>query len=1012
MAQKETSSKSRRWLGLSGAAVLVANLVLTGTTIAFQQEGEVNHALGIEGSDASYGGTEFSADGTLSDASYEKYIEAAYQFCEQEEEEGSVLLYNRNNALPLSESERNVTVFGRGSIDPVFRSTAGGSSTNPDYQKTPVDALQDAGFNVNQTVLDAYASAAAPKERSVSSVGEYDPALFTGSVTDSFASYGDVAFVTLSRFATEGNDLAMVNDEGKRMLELDDNEKAIFQKIKDSGKFKKTVVLLNSVFAMEMDWLDEYNVDAVLWVGNPGFYGMPGAIRVVTGEVNPSGHTTATFAANSLSAPSAENFGLHAYNYGSKTPRAAGDSFVSYNEGIYVGYRYYETRYEDKVLGQGNAGDYNYADAVMYPFGYGLSYTTFDWSDYNTSWDGDTCTVTVKVTNTGSVAGKDVVEVYAQSPYTDYDKTNKVEKAAVELVGYAKTSELAPGASETVTVTFDQEQLKSYDYTNAKTYILDAGDYYITAAKNAHDAVNNILAVKGKTVEDGMTADGNTEFVATYTPANGTVDTTTYKNDTTTGVEVTNQLDQANGGFQYLSRNDWTGTWPTTDGEVSDQISTWGNPINGTDANGNPASYTYYKTISSEDLAKLDSFDSLNTTDPSTLTDEIVYGKDNGLGLIDMRGLDYNDPKWNDLLDQLTPSDYQTLITQSGYGTAAIKSVDKLSTTDRDAATGLVNYGVDASGNFYFKGNITHCGVIVLAQTYNDDLATHYGENIGDESYYLDVDGWYAPAVNMHRTAFSGRNSEYYSEDPFIGGHIASLECEGVASRGMYVFVKHYAINDQEDHRGDREGQYSIATFLNEQAAREIYLKPFEMCVKSDKVEMNYAKDNGDGTYSNATTEIPSVTGIMTSFNRVGYTWAGGNYNMITGLLRNEWGFHGFIITDNANTGVFMDAGQMIQAGADGKLTNLPTGARYTFNKNDVSDYHYGREAVHNILYTITNSKAMNGGMPGSRYLAKVEPYQKVIYAVDGVCCGLIAVLVILTIFRFRKKKEDNIKTV
>ena len=414
MAQKETSSKSRRWLGLSGAAVLVANLVLTGTTIAFQQEGEVNHALGIEGSDASYGGTEFSADGTLSDASYAKYIEAAYQFCEQEEEEGSVLLYNRNNALPLSESERNVTVFGRGSIDPVFRSTAGGSSTNPDYQKTPVDALQDAGFNVNQTVLDAYASAAAPKERSVSSVGEYDPALFTGSVTDSFASYGDVAFVTLSRFATEGNDLAMVNDEGKRMLELDDNEKAIFQKIKDSGKFKKTVVLLNSVFAMEMDWLDEYNVDAVLWVGNPGFYGMPGAIRVVTGEVNPSGHTTATFAASSLSAPSAENFGLHAYNYGSKTPRAAGDSFVSYNEGIYVGYRYYETRYEDAVLAQGNAGNFDYDAQVVYPFGYGLSYTDFSWSDYKMTETTDGFALNVTVTNTGKAAGKEVVQAYLQ----------------------------------------------------------------------------------------------------------------------------------------------------------------------------------------------------------------------------------------------------------------------------------------------------------------------------------------------------------------------------------------------------------------------------------------------------------------------------------------------------------------------------------------------------------------------------------------------------------------------
>lgn len=535
MAQKETSSKSRRWLGLSGAAVLVANLVLTGTTIAFQQEGEVNHALGIEGGDASYGGTEFSADGTLSDASYEKYIEAAYQFCEQEEEEGSVLLYNRNNALPLSESERNVTVFGRGSIDPVFRSTAGGSSTNPDYQKTPVDALQDAGFNVNQTVLDAYASAEAPKERSVSSVGEYDPALFTGSVTDSFASYGDVAFVTLSRFATEGNDLAMVNDKGKRMLELDDNEKAIFQKIKDSGKFKKTVVLLNSVFAMEMDWLDEYNVDAVLWVGNPGFYGMPGAIRVVTGEVNPSGHTTATFAANSLSAPSAENFGLHAYNYGSKTPRAAGDSFVSYNEGIYVGYRYYETRYEDTILGQGNADSavgtkastdgWNYAEEVCFPFGYGLSYTNYEYSldklDYNS--DTDTFTATVTVNNTGDRDGKATVELYGQSPYTDYDKQNNVEKSSIQLLGYDKI-DVAAGASETVTVDVPGYFLASYDAKGAKGYILDAGDYYFAVGNGAHEALNNVLAAKcgdavaGKLIDqDGNVVTGNTAAVATWT---------------------------------------------------------------------------------------------------------------------------------------------------------------------------------------------------------------------------------------------------------------------------------------------------------------------------------------------------------------------------------------------------------------------------------------------------------------------------------------------------------------
>ena len=930
--------------------------------------------------------------------------------------EGIVLLKNDAGKMPYS-TDTTFSFVGHSAV-----SYIGGNKVD---MKT---AFEDAGFGVNEDLWKFYSEGNGKDYGlGVGSVSYGDDEDFSinecplsvmqaePGLTDSMQ--GTVPVFVFSRVAGEGRDMprSMYNhtdveeDKTKTYLEPDSVELEILQYLNDN--FDDVVLLLNSSAAVDLSWVEDYpSIHTVISAPAMGDYGLCSLAEIFSGKVNPSGRTVDTYEVDAMNSPAAQNFGDFAYY--DENGNLTKYNYVSYKEGIYVGYRYYETRYEDKVLGQGNAGDYNYDDAVMYPFGYGLSYTTFDWSDYNTSWDGDTCTVTVKVTNTGSVAGKDVVEVYAQSPYTDYDKTNKVEKAAVELVGYAKTSELAPGASETVTVTFDQEQLKSYDYTNAKTYILDAGDYYITAAKNAHDAVNNILAVKGKTVEDGMTADGNTEFVATYTPANGTVDTTTYKNDTTTGVEITNQLDQANGGFQYLSRNDWTGTWPTTDGEVSDQISTWGNPINGTDANGNPASYTYYKTISSEDLAKLDSFDSLNTTDPSTLTDELVYGKDNGLGLIDMRGLDYNDPKWNDLLDQLTPSDYQTLITQSGYGTAAIKSVDKLSTTDRDAATGLVNYGVDASGNFYFKGNITHCGVIVLAQTYNDDLATHYGENIGDESYYLDVDGWYAPAVNMHRTAFSGRNSEYYSEDPFIGGHIASLECEGVASRGMYVFVKHYAINDQEDHRGDREGQYSIATFLNEQAAREIYLKPFEMCVKSDKVEMNYAKDNGDGTYSNATTEIPSVTGIMTSFNRVGYTWAGGNYNMITGLLRNEWGFHGFIITDNANTGVFMDAGQMIQAGADGKLTNLPTGARYTFNKNDVSDYHYGREAVHNILYTIANSKAMNGGMPGSRYLAKVEPYQKVIYAVDGVCGGLIAVLVILTIFRFRKKKEDNIKTV
>lgn len=992
--------------GIVAANVLIPpNASSVQSVLGLQSPGIDNSKANTEGVDLNYSKPGFDTEEAL--------VKNEIALNKQIAGEGIVLLKNDANSMPYS-TDTTFSFVSHSSVAYI-----GGAKGD---LKT---AFEDRGFGVNNTLWDFYSTGNGKDYvRGVGSVNFGDDEDFAInecplSVMQSEAGLldsmeGTVPVFVFSRIVGEGRDMprSMYNhtdieaDKSKTYLEPDSVELEILQYLNDN--FDDVVLLVNSGAAVDLSWVSQFpNIHTIVSAPSMGDYGLYSLADIFAGTINPSGRTVDTYEADPLSSPAAQNFGD--FSYYTEDGEQTKYNYVSYKEGIYVGYRYYETRYEDVVLGQGNAGNYSYTDSVVYPFGYGLSYTTFEWSDYKTSWDGTTCTVSVNVKNTGSRAGKDVVEIFAQSPYTDYDKTNQVEKSAVELVGYAKTSELAPGASETITVTFDQEQLKSYDYINAKTYILDAGTYYITAAKNAHDAVNNILAAKGKTVEDGMTAEGNPEMVNTYVPTNGTVDSTTYASDTTTGVTVTNLFDHANGGLQYLSRSDWQGTWPTTDGQVSNQISTWGNPINGTDANGQPVSYQWYKTISAEDLAQMDSFDSLNPTDPATLTDTPTYGVDNGLGLIDMRGLAYDDPQWDLLLDQLTPADYQTLITQSGYGTAAIKSVDKPSTTERDAATGLVNYGMDASGNFTFKSNITHAGVVVLAQTYNDELALHYGENIGDESYYLDVDGWYAPAVNTHRTPFSGRNAEYYSEDPFLAGRMASLEVQGVASRGMYVFVKHFAINDQENHRGDRDGQYSIATFLNEQAAREIYLKPFEMAVKSGTVEMSYAKDNGDGTYSNATTQIPACTGVMTSFNRIGYTWAGGNYNLITGLLRGEWGFHGFIITDNANTGVFMDAGQMIQAGADGKLTNLPTGARYTFDENNVSDYHYGREAIHNILYTVANSKAMNGGMPGSQYLASIEPYQMVIYVIDGVCGVIIALLVVLTILRYRKKKNTAV---
>lgn len=643
----------------------------------------------------------------------------------------------------------------------------------------------------------------------------------------------------------------------------------------------------------------------------------------------------------------------------------------------------------------GNAGDYDYRKTVQYPFGYGLSLTTFDWKNYTATWSGDTCTVSVTVTNTGDVAGKEVVQVYAQSPYTEYDKENGVEKASVELVGYAKTSILEPGASETVTATFDKEQLKSYDANKAKTYILDAGDYYITAAEDAHKAVNNILAAKGYTVADGMTEDGNADLTAVYTQPK--FDAATYAVDTKTGTEITNRFDAARGDFTLLTRSDWTGTFPQHGGEASDVISTWGNEINGTDADGNPASYEYKKTASAEFLATMEERNSGNPTDPATLTDTIVYGAKNGLGLIDLRGKAYDDPLWDDLLDQLTPDDYQTLISSSGYGTPELQNVGKPYCMDADSATGLV---------FGSAGGATFNGAEVTAQTWNRELALEFGRLLGNDALLgAGTVGWYCPATNIHRTPFSGRNNEYYSEDAFMSGSMASAAVQEAAKKGLYTFVKHFALNDQENHRGDAQDA-AAATWSGEQAIREIYLKPFEMCMKLDPVEMNYLEKQADGSYKNATTTIPACNALMTSFNRLGVTWTGGHYNLLTGVLRGEWGFNGFVITDANSYLGRMDARQMIEAGGSGSLRYLKD-TQFTFDKDSVSDYHYGRKAAHSILYTIANSKAMNGAMPGSTLVG--TPTDKQLRVVLTILPALVLVLLVYRIFRVWKPSKRKL---
>lgn len=1012
MRKKEKKQPTRRSkiiktvISLILIAVMVAAIVAANTLLTDNNR-MVNAMMGSNDSVIDNSGVDtkgLDLDYNKSDYSEDEIGAAEDALADQIADEGIVLLKNEDNALPLSK-DTPISFFSRNSVTVTTHAGIMGHGSGSLKEDFEAD-----GYTVNKTLWKFYdkgdGSSYGLGTGSISFGDEEDFAInecplekitADDKVVDSLS--GTTAVYVLKRVAGEGRDMprSMYNhtdkaeDQTKSYLEPDSVELEILSYLNDN--FDNVVLVVNSNAALELDWVNDYaNIKSIV-LAPSGLSSLP---EILSGEVNPSGRTVDTFAADALASPAAQNFGD--YQYYDENGDATKYNYVSYEEGVYVGYRYYETRYEDVVLGQGNAGDYDYASEVCYPFGYGLSYTTFSWTAPQITWKDGSATATVEVTNTGSVAGKDVVELYAQSPYTEYDKENGVEKPSVELLAYGKTSVLEPGASETVTMTFDEEQFKAYDANGAKTYILDAGTYYITAAKDAHEAINNILTAKGKTTADGMTEAGDASMVTTYEPENADTDLTTYAKDTYSGAEITNQFDDAKGDVNYLTRNDWTGTFPTHDGEPTDEISTWGNEINGSDKDGNPASYVYSKTIDAGGLKALDSFDSGSPVDASEFDDKIVYGKKNGLTLIQMRGLDFDDPQWDDLLDELTYEDYYNTIGLSGYGIEYIDSIDMPFCTDADSANGLI-YG--GTGKYYPNS-------MTLAQTWNQELAREMGTMIGNEAIIGGMDGWYAPSMNIHRTPFSGRNGEYYSEDPYLSGAVASNQVYGAATKGVYAYIKHFAFNDQEDHRGDREGQYGLATWLNEQSAREIYLKPFEMCMKLGDVELNYLEQKSDGTYENAARQIRACQAVMTAFNRIGYTWTGGSYNLLTGIARNEWAFNGMMITDNANTGVFMDGYQMIEAGGDIKLTYLADSARFDFDKNDTVTYHYAREAMHRVLYTVANSKAMLGAMPGTDFVDEPSDTEKITMAVDIVCGILIALLAVTTVLRFvpRKKKQ------
>ena len=905
--------------------------------------------------------------------------------------EGFVLLKNEDNTLPLATGNR-VTLCGVSSADILY---GGGGSGAVDTSTVPSlkSALEASGFEVNPTMWDFYTTGAAANIRmdvaDIAGTGRYviheaNPSLFTDKEIGSFADYSDAAIVTFSRSGSESADVPTVYDEsygeamdiegymgafhsdpvdspediGRNYLELTATEEQLLEYV--SSQFDKVIVVINAGNAMELSFLDQEacGVDSCIWIGNPGQDGLYALGEILNGNVNPSGRTVDTYAYDPTGAPAVQNFG-------DATMTNAEDQwfskFVVYQEGIYVGYKYYETRYEDAVLGQGNAGSavgvtaegddsWTYANEVQFPFGYGLSYTTFAQELTSSSYADGQFTFDIKVTNTGDVAGKEVVELYLQSPYTDYDRAAGVEKAAVQLVGFAKTEVLQPGDEATVTITVSEEELKAYDASannGEGTYILEAGDYYFTAATDAHAAVNNILAAKGASNLDGEANAANVKSFAVEA-------TDRYAVSSTTGYEIRNQFTDADmktydPSFTYLTRADWAGTFPQT-----------------------------YQVVASEDmiaaLAIPEGTDDPNAEMPTT-------GASNGLSLAMFRDVDADDPSWEDLLDQLTAEEMYNLVRVGGYQTQAVGSVSAPATVCVDGPAYVGNAGT--TGVTRPEATYAWCSEVVLASTWNTDMLESMGSLIGQDCLAqgdLNFAGWYAPAMNIHRTAFSGRNFEYYSEDGFLSGQMGAATVKGATESGVICFVKHFALNDQETNRT------TLNTFANEQSIREIYLKAFETGITAES----------------------GTLGIMASMNRIGLTWSGDHYGLMTEVVRNEWGFDGVIITDQASypeafPGLAIRGG--LEGGIDLWLNSGTDNWQIEGYQNNATVMNQLRTASKHILYAVSHSFAMNGISSSATVVQTLPLWQIWMIALDVVVGAAALAGVVLLVKKTKWKK-------
>lgn len=841
-------------------------------------------------------------------------------------EEGFVLLKNENAALPMNKGAR-ISVFSKNSVNLSYGgSGSGGFDTS--NSKNLYESLNDAGFVTNPTLKNFYESSQSGPVRTANSsdldngdnqkiaTAETPQSKYTDAVKNSYADYSDAALVVITRIGGEGFDLPRYQGDSEgavsadsHYLELDQNEIDLLTAVTD-GTFKRVVVVFNTPSSFEATFLKDSayaafadKIDAAVWIGFTGSNGITALGEILNGDVNPSGRLVDTWAADFTKNPSFVNFGTGCLP--DTTDKYDGGMYysVDYEEGIYVGYRYYETRGETD-------GENWYNANVVYPFGYGLSYTTFDWTVGDASASeielGTTITVPVTVKNTGSVAGKEVVQLYASAPYT----LGGIEKAHKVLVGFAKTKLLQPGESETVTVSFAPYSAASYDYRDANSngfsgYELEAGEYTLYVSRNAHESEKAIALNLAADVQIGTDPTTDSEVVNRYTDSEDFLDSDW-------------QLDA------MLSRADWEGTWPTP--QTAQQHA-------GTDR--------LYEEIRSEEHNNPTDFDSeeypwFGEEPTLTLRDLLPSAEAEGYEPV----VSYDDERWEELMMGCDEEEMIALINNGAYHTLAMENVGLPATIHGDGPSGFTCFMSKEQVN----GTCQYVSEPVMASTWNINLMNELGEAIGEEGTIGDkatgqpYSSIYAPGVNIHRSPFGGRCSEYFSEDPFISGMMGAAEVQGIQSRGVLPTVKHFVANEQETHRsigGD-------LSWLSEQALREIYLKPFEYTVK-----------------------LGETRGIMTSFNRIGTRWTGGDYRLLTEILRNEWGFNGLVICDFNTIPQYMIPRMMFYAGGSLDLATQQSAMWTDCDTSDAGDAIVLMRAVKDVMYALVNSNAMNAEVIG-----------------------------------------------